>query len=149
MSQLSQSSRFEISDDADELNQEIDDTNFPRSNSTPNGSGSLPELNGHASSNGSVNGVVAAPAVGGATANTSVGSAGAGGGTTQFAARRRSSSVRKEESVDEHEMSLASIGSGVNRAHPVPLRTSSFSGEVFEGGTVPSTPRTTLTPGSY
>ncbi|XP_065086626.1 GTP cyclohydrolase 1 isoform X2 [Ochlerotatus camptorhynchus] len=119
MSQLSQSSRFEISDDADELNQEIDDTNFPRSNSISLGNGSLPELNGHG--NGSPSGAAAA-------ASTAAASVSVGGGTTSFAARRRSSSVRKEESVEDHELSVASIGSGVNRAHPVPLRTSSFSG---------------------
>ncbi|XP_001661181.2 GTP cyclohydrolase 1 isoform X2 [Aedes aegypti] len=109
---MNQSNRFEISDDADELNQEIDDTNFPRSNSISNGNASLPELNGHG------------PNV--STSTTS--SAPAGGGTTSFAARRRSSSFRKEESTDDAECSVASIGSGINRAHPVPLRTSSFSG---------------------
>ncbi|EAT46580.1 AAEL002261-PA [Aedes aegypti] len=109
---MNQSNRFEISDDADELNQEIDDTNFPRSNSISNGNASLPELNGHG------------PNV--STSTTS--SAPAGGGTTSFAARRRSSSFRKEESTDDAEYSVASIGSGINRAHPVPLRTSSFSG---------------------
>lgn len=102
------SSRYEISDDADELNQEIDDTNFPRISSTINGSGSVTSLNGNI------------------------------GGTTAFAARRRSSSMRKTESEsipdDEagQELSLmgaeSSAGPGLNRAHPAPLRTSSFSG---------------------
>lgn len=102
------SSRYEISDDADELNQEIDDTNFPRISSTINGSGSVTSLNGNI------------------------------GGTTAFAARRRSSSMRKTESEsipdDEagQELSLmgaeSSTGPGLNRAHPAPLRTSSFSG---------------------
>lgn len=137
--QLSQSSRFEISDDADELNQEIDDTNFPRSNSISNGNGSLSELNGHG--NGSVTGTAD-------TVTAAAAPAAAVGGTTSFAARRRSSSVRKEDSVDDQEQSVASIGSGVNRANPVQLRTSSISGEVFEGGTVPSTPRATLPPGT-
>lgn len=118
---MNQSSRYEISDDADELNQEIDDTNFPRSNSISNGNGSLPELNGHGSSN-NISTSTAAGGVPGSGANASV------GGTTSFAARRRSSSVRKEESADDPEYSVASIGSGVNRANPVPLRTSSFSG---------------------
>nr|XP_019933169.2 GTP cyclohydrolase 1 isoform X1 [Aedes albopictus] len=129
---MNQSSRFEISDDADELNQEIDDTNFPRSNSISNGNGLLPELNGHGNNN-----VSASTATSGVSASV---------GTTSFS-RRRSSSVRKEESTEDPDYSVASIGSGVNRANPVPLRTSSFSGEVFEGGTVPSTPRTILTPG--
>ncbi|KXJ72579.1 hypothetical protein RP20_CCG017663 [Aedes albopictus] len=119
---MNQSSRFEISDDADELNQEIDDTNFPRSNSISNGNGLLPELNGHGNNN-----VSASTATSGVSASV---------GTTSFS-RRRSSSVRKEESTEDPDYSVASIGSGVNRANPVPLRTSSFSGEVFEGGTVP------------
>lgn len=107
---MSQSSRFEISDDADELNQEIDDTNFPRSNSISNGNGSLSELNGH-----------------GTNMSASSVTSGVVGGTTSFS-RRRSSSVRKEDSVEDPEYSGASIGSGVNRANPVPLRTASFSG---------------------
>ncbi|XP_058836459.1 GTP cyclohydrolase 1 isoform X1 [Topomyia yanbarensis] len=124
--------RFEISDNADELNQEIDDTNFPRSNSI-NGTESMISLNGHA-------------------------------GMTPFATRRRSSSLRKTDSEvvdDEAEGgdnakvvattapdSLENGGPEVNRAVPAPLRTSSFSGEVFAGGnSVPSTPRTILTPG--
>lgn len=124
VSQSSQSSRFEISDNADELNQEIDDTNFPRSSaSQANGTGSLPEQNGHGGSGSSANGTAAGDSGAG---NPSA--AGGGGGTTSFAARRRSSSVRKEESVDDAEMSITSIGSGVNRAHPTPLRTASFSG---------------------
>lgn len=110
---MNQSSRFEISDDADELNQEIDDTNFPRSNSISNGNGLLPELNGHSNNN-----VSASTATSGVSASV---------GTTSFS-RRRSSSVRKEESTEDPDYSVASIGSGVNRANPVPLRTSSFSG---------------------
>lgn len=110
---MNQSSRFEISDDADELNQEIDDTNFPRSNSISNGNGLLPELNGHGN-----NIVSASTATSGVSASV---------GTTSFS-RRRSSSVRKEESTEDPDYSVASIGSGVNRANPVPLRTSSFSG---------------------
>uniref|UniRef100_A0A182KFB9 GTP cyclohydrolase 1 n=1 Tax=Anopheles christyi TaxID=43041 RepID=A0A182KFB9_9DIPT len=63
-------SKFEISDDADELNQEIDDTNFPtRSNSisfgAANGNGSTGSLNN---------------------------------GYSPFANRRRSSSIRRTES---------------------------------------------------
>ncbi|XP_062553346.1 GTP cyclohydrolase 1 isoform X1 [Armigeres subalbatus] len=139
---MNQSNRFEISDDADELNQEIDDTNFPRSNSISHGNGSLPELNGHGNGAGPLNN--STPVLAAASANApTVGT----GGTTTFAARRRSSSVRKEESTDDPEQSVASIGSGINRANPVALRTSSFSGEVFEGETVPTTPRTILTPG--
>ncbi|XP_055627685.1 GTP cyclohydrolase 1 isoform X1 [Toxorhynchites rutilus septentrionalis] len=115
-------SRYEISDNADELNQEIDDTNFPRSNSI-NGNGSITSLNG--------------------------------GGTTSFAARRRSSSLRKTESESLEDEVLNDISSqdqasshGLNRAHPPPLRTTSFTGEVFASGTTaPTTPRTTLTPG--
>lgn len=124
---MNQSSRYEISDDADELNQEIDDTNFPRSNSISNGNGSLPDalMNGHANNNVSTSSTTAASVSAGAGAGAN---APIGGGTTSFAARRRSSSVRKEESVDDPEYSVASIGSGVNRANPVPLRTSSFSG---------------------
>lgn len=106
-------SRYEISDDANVLNQEIDDTNFPRSNSSL-GNGSVSSLNG-----------------------------GGGGGTTAFAARRRSSSLRKTESEsfdDEQQPDGANSGSfgigsdntttgpGLNRAQPAPLRTSSFSG---------------------
>ncbi|XP_058457999.1 GTP cyclohydrolase 1 isoform X2 [Malaya genurostris] len=117
--------RFEISDNADELNQEIDDTNFPRSNSI-NGNGSINSLNGHA------------------------------GGMTAFANRRRSSSLRKaeSESVDDDNDDAAAAdaqengGPEVNRAVPAPNRTSSFSGEVFaSGNSVPTTPRTILTPG--
>lgn len=115
-------SRYEISDNADELNQEIDDTNFPRSNSV-NGNGSITSLNGHNSSSG---------------------------GTTVFAARRRSSSLRKTESEsmedeqlpqDQSVIGAAASGGGgappldtstsgpeVNRARPAPLRTTSFSG---------------------
>lgn len=126
-------SRYEISDDANVLNQEIDDTNFPRSNSSL-GNGSVSSLNG----------------------------GGGGGGTTAFAARRRSSSLRKTESEsfdDEQQPDGSNGGSfgtgsentttgpGLNRAQPAPLRTTSFSGEVFDNGTVPNTPRTTLTPG--
>lgn len=123
---MNQSSRYEISDDADELNQEIDDTNFPRSNSISNGNGSLPDalMNGHANNSVSTSTPAASVSVGAVGASAPIG----GGGTTSFAARRRSSSVRKEESVDDPEYSVASIGSGVNRANPVPLRTSSFSG---------------------
>ncbi|XP_055627687.1 GTP cyclohydrolase 1 isoform X2 [Toxorhynchites rutilus septentrionalis] len=95
-------SRYEISDNADELNQEIDDTNFPRSNSI-NGNGSITSLNG--------------------------------GGTTSFAARRRSSSLRKTESESLEDEVLNDISSqdqasshGLNRAHPPPLRTTSFTG---------------------
>lgn len=113
-------SRYEISDDADVLNQEIDDTNFPRSNSSL-GNGSVSSLNG-----------------------------GGYGGTTAFAARRRSSSLRKTESEsfdDEGQQQDTSTNGvetnggttadgtaatnnnpGVNRAHPAPLRTTSFSG---------------------
>uniref|UniRef100_A0A1Q3EW34 GTP cyclohydrolase 1 n=1 Tax=Culex tarsalis TaxID=7177 RepID=A0A1Q3EW34_CULTA len=126
-------SRYEISDDANVLNQEIDDTNFPRSNSSL-GNGSVSSLNGF------------------------------GGGTTAFAARRRSSSLRKTESEsfdDEQQQetngtgeangaadnSATVAGPGLNRAQPAPLRTTSFSGEVFDNGTVPNTPRTILTPG--
>lgn len=109
---------FEISDDADVLNQEIDDTNFPRANSSL-GNGSVSSLNG-------------------------VG----GGGTTAFAARRRSSSLRKTESESFEDESgqqqqqpetngtcetngtsdNTTTGPGLNRAHPAPLRTTSFSG---------------------
>lgn len=130
-------SRYEISDDANVLNQEIDDTNFPRSNSSL-GNGSVSSLNGF------------------------------GGGTTAFAARRRSSSLRKTESESFDDESgqqqqqpetngetngtasdntTTAAGPGVNRAQPAPLRTTSFSGEVFDSGTVPNTPRTILTPG--
>lgn len=131
-------SRYEISDDADVLNQEIDDTNFPRSNSSL-GNGSVSSLNGF------------------------------GGGTTAFAARRRSSSLRKTESESFDDESgqqqppeangtgetngtvtdntATAAGPGVNRAEPAPLRTTSFSGEVFDNGSVPNTPRTILTPG--
>ncbi|XP_055536261.1 GTP cyclohydrolase 1 isoform X1 [Wyeomyia smithii] len=120
MSNNSAVNRFEISDNADELNQEIDDTNFPRSNSI-NGNGSITSLTGH------------------------------GNGMTAFATRRRSSSLRKteSESIDD-EMTKDAQENGtplVNRAVPAPLRTDSFSGEVFIGNTVPNTPRTILTPG--
>lgn len=134
------SSKFEISDDADELNQEIDDTNFPtRSNSisfgVANGNGSTGSL------------------------NNSYG---------PFANRRRSSSIRRTESemTEEGEngegeaengghqqqqqdasMTLDSShqrnnengenGSssviapgGLNRARPTPIRTTSLSGEM-------------------
>lgn len=108
-------SRFEISDDAAVLNQEIDDTNFPRSNSSL-GNGSVSSLNGFGA-----------------------------GGMTAFA-RRRSSSLRKTESESFDDESgqqqqqqetngesngasdSTATGPGLNRAHPAPLRTASFSG---------------------
>ncbi|XP_058054112.1 GTP cyclohydrolase 1 isoform X2 [Anopheles bellator] len=139
------SSKFEISDDADELNQEIDDTNFPtRSNSisfgAANGNGSTGSLNN---------------------------------GYGPFANRRRSSSIRQceppaeaavgtpenhaepEESESannnngaangngengapphgERSMSVSSNSAGnaiaiggLNRARPTPIRTTSLSG---------------------
>ncbi|XP_052899487.1 GTP cyclohydrolase 1 isoform X2 [Anopheles moucheti] len=122
-------SKFEISDDADELNQEIDDTNFPtRSNSisfgAANGNGSTGSLNN---------------------------------GYGPFANRRRSSSIRRTESemtegdenghggghgpVDTGEAvnnnggengatstSVTAISGGLNRARPTPIRTTSLSG---------------------
>ncbi|XP_053674726.1 GTP cyclohydrolase 1 [Anopheles nili] len=123
-------SKFEISDDADELNQEIDDTNFPtRSNSisfgAANGNGSTGSLNN---------------------------------GYGPFANRRRSSSIRRTESEvtegDENGLvasvaptepeqtnnngsttpengtstNITAIG-GPNRARPTPIRTISLSGE--------------------
>ncbi|XP_058458000.1 GTP cyclohydrolase 1 isoform X3 [Malaya genurostris] len=97
--------RFEISDNADELNQEIDDTNFPRSNSI-NGNGSINSLNGHA-----------------------------GGMTAFANRRRSSSLRKAEsESVDDDNDDAAAAdaqengGPEVNRAVPAPNRTSSFSG---------------------
>ncbi|XP_053684508.1 GTP cyclohydrolase 1 [Sabethes cyaneus] len=100
-SSVSSVNRFEISDNADELNQEIDDTNFPRSNSV-NGNGSITSLNGHGS-----------------------------GMTAFATRRRSSSLRKTEsESVDD-EMAQDALESGapiVNRAVPAPLRTDSFSG---------------------
>uniref|UniRef100_A0A1Y9HAK5 GTP cyclohydrolase 1 n=1 Tax=Anopheles farauti TaxID=69004 RepID=A0A1Y9HAK5_9DIPT len=118
-------SKFEISDDADELNQEIDDTNFPtRSNSisfgATNGNGSTGSLNN---------------------------------GYGPFANRRRSSSIRRTESEMTEEgdengtggsvppgsetgevvglenggTNVTAIG-GLNRARPTPIRTTSLSG---------------------
>uniref|UniRef100_A0A182PIE8 GTP cyclohydrolase 1 n=1 Tax=Anopheles epiroticus TaxID=199890 RepID=A0A182PIE8_9DIPT len=129
-------SKFEISDNADELNQEIDDTNFPsRSNSisfgAANGNGSTGSLNN---------------------------------GFSPFANRRRSSSIRRTESEvtegDENGYggtappssftgengteavnnngenggtqatngSTVAITGGLNRARPTPIRTTSLSG---------------------
>ncbi|XP_035906288.1 GTP cyclohydrolase 1-like isoform X2 [Anopheles stephensi] len=119
-------SKFEISDDADELNQEIDDTNFPtRSNSisfgAANGNGSTGSLNN---------------------------------GYGPFANRRRSSSIRRTESEmtegDENgaeaaaeltgeavnnnggengaSTNVTAISGGLNRARPTPIRTISLSG---------------------
>uniref|UniRef100_A0A4Y0BRX3 GTP cyclohydrolase 1 n=1 Tax=Anopheles funestus TaxID=62324 RepID=A0A4Y0BRX3_ANOFN len=123
-------SKFEISDDADELNQEIDDTNFPtRSNSisfgAANGNGSTGSLNN---------------------------------GYGPFANRRRSSSIRRTESeMTEGDESgtgggpsetgeavnnngagggenggtttnVTAISGGLNRARPTPIRTTSLSG---------------------
>uniref|UniRef100_A0A182LTC4 GTP cyclohydrolase 1 n=1 Tax=Anopheles culicifacies TaxID=139723 RepID=A0A182LTC4_9DIPT len=122
-------SKFEISDDADELNQEIDDTNFPtRSNSisfgAANGNGSTGSLNN---------------------------------GYGPFANRRRSSSIRRTESEmtegDENgyggaageageavnnngggengggpSTNVTAISGGLNRARPTPIRTTSLSG---------------------
>ncbi|XP_055614551.1 GTP cyclohydrolase 1-like, partial [Uranotaenia lowii] len=147
-------SRYEISDNADELNQEIDDTNFPRSSSLSNGNGSLVSLNNSVYSGS--------------------------GGTTAFAARRRSSSLRKTESETLDDELAAAVVAGADQAESTnggavtsngvgngsttrpelnraqSIRTTSFSsGEVFESGnathgggdnTVPSTPRTTLAP---
>uniref|UniRef100_A0A182NJ51 GTP cyclohydrolase 1 n=1 Tax=Anopheles dirus TaxID=7168 RepID=A0A182NJ51_9DIPT len=128
-------SKFEISDDADELNQEIDDTNFPtRSNSisfgAANGNGSTGSLNN---------------------------------GYGPFASRRRSSSIRRTESEMTEEGDENGVGGGagaptvasepgevavvnnngsenggattnvtaiggLNRARPTPIRTTSLSG---------------------
>lgn len=122
-------SKFEISDDADELNQEIDDTNFPtRSNSI---------------------------SFGAANGNGSTGSLNNGYGS--FAGRRRSSSIRRTESEmtegDETGVlptasvtgepgepvnnnggengapaNVTAISGGLNRARPTPIRTISLSG---------------------
>lgn len=112
-------SRYEISDDADVLNQEIDDTNFPRSNSSL-GNGSVSSLNGFG-----------------------------GGTTAFAARRRSSSLRKTEsESFDDEsgqqqppeangtgetngtatDNTATAAGPGVNRAEPAPLRTTSFSG---------------------
>ncbi|XP_038117941.1 GTP cyclohydrolase 1 isoform X2 [Culex quinquefasciatus] len=112
-------SRYEISDDADVLNQEIDDTNFPRSNSSL-GNGSVNSLNGFG-----------------------------GGTTAFAARRRSSSLRKTEsESFDDEsgqqqppeangtgetngtatDNTATAAGPGVNRAEPAPLRTTSFSG---------------------
>ncbi|XP_053666261.1 GTP cyclohydrolase 1 [Anopheles marshallii] len=149
-------SKFEISDDADELNQEIDDTNFPtRSNSisfgAANGNGSTGSLNN---------------------------------GYGPFANRRRSSSIRRTESEmtegDENghgpgdtgeavnnnggengatSTSVTAISGGLNRARPTPIRTTSLSGEASNGADhgattnassappLNSTPRAIMTPG--
>ncbi|XP_041770952.1 GTP cyclohydrolase 1 [Anopheles merus] len=149
-------SKFEISDDADELNQEIDDTNFPtRSNSisfgAANGNGSTGSLNG---------------------------------GYGPFANRRRSSSIRRTESEmtegDENGYAAGGVGAGaalppssaggengeaannnsggggengapaaiaggLNRARPTPIRTISLSGEAASaaGGSIGATTTTT------
>ncbi|XP_055536265.1 GTP cyclohydrolase 1 isoform X2 [Wyeomyia smithii] len=101
MSNNSAVNRFEISDNADELNQEIDDTNFPRSNSI-NGNGSITSLTGHGN-----------------------------GMTAFATRRRSSSLRKTEsESIDD-EMTKDAQENGtplVNRAVPAPLRTDSFSG---------------------
>lgn len=110
-------SRYEISDDANVLNQEIDDTNFPRSNSSL-GNGSVSSLNGFG-----------------------------GGTTAFAARRRSSSLRKTEsESFDDEsaqqqpseangtgetngtDYTATAAGPGVNRAEPAPLRTTSFSG---------------------
>lgn len=112
-------SRYEISDDADVLNQEIDDTNFPRSNSSLD-NGSVSSLNGFG-----------------------------GGTTAFAARRRSSSLRKTEsESFDDEsgqqqppeangtgetngtatDNTATAAGPGVNRAEPAPLRTTSFSG---------------------
>lgn len=110
-------SRYEISDDANVLNQEIDDTNFPRSNSSL-GNGSVSSLNGFG-----------------------------GGTTAFAARRRSSSLRKTEsESFDDEsgqqqppeangagetngaDYTTTAAGPGVNRAEPAPLRTTSFSG---------------------
>uniref|UniRef100_A0A1Q3EVT8 GTP cyclohydrolase 1 n=1 Tax=Culex tarsalis TaxID=7177 RepID=A0A1Q3EVT8_CULTA len=107
-------SRYEISDDANVLNQEIDDTNFPRSNSSL-GNGSVSSLNGFG-----------------------------GGTTAFAARRRSSSLRKTEsESFDDEQQqetngtgeangaadnSATVAGPGLNRAQPAPLRTTSFSG---------------------
>ncbi|XP_058836464.1 GTP cyclohydrolase 1 isoform X2 [Topomyia yanbarensis] len=104
--------RFEISDNADELNQEIDDTNFPRSNSI-NGTESMISLNGHAGMTPF------------ATRRRS------------SSLRKTDSEVVDDEAEggDNAKVvattapdSLENGGPEVNRAVPAPLRTSSFSG---------------------
>ncbi|XP_035918039.1 GTP cyclohydrolase 1-like isoform X1 [Anopheles stephensi] len=139
-------SKFEISDDADELNQEIDDTNFPtRSNSisfgAANGNGSTGSLNN---------------------------------GYGPFANRRRSSSIRRTESEmtegDENgaeaaaeltgeavnnnggengaSTNVTAISGGLNRARPTPIRTISLSGEASNGTDNGGATTTTTNPAS-
>ncbi|XP_049299221.1 GTP cyclohydrolase 1 isoform X1 [Anopheles funestus] len=157
-------SKFEISDDADELNQEIDDTNFPtRSNSisfgAANGNGSTGSLNNgygpfanrrRSSSirrtesemtEGDENGTAGGPGeTGEAVNNNGAGGGGENGGTTT---------------------NVTAISGGLNRARPTPIRTTSLSGEASNGtdngatGTTNpssapppnSTPRAIMTPG--
>lgn len=114
MNQLNRSSRYEISDDAGELNQEIDDTNFPHNNSMSSGNASPPELNGRHNE----------------SANLS-----ATGGTTSYARRTH---FQKQESIDDPDQSSTSICSGVNRANPLPARSSSVSGSGNDHGQEPT-----------
>ncbi|XP_040153578.1 GTP cyclohydrolase 1 isoform X1 [Anopheles arabiensis] len=168
-------SKFEISDDADELNQEIDDTNFPtRSNSisfgAANGNGSTGSLNGgygpfanrrRSSSirrtesemtEGDENGYAA----GGAGAGAALPPSSAGGENGE-AANNNSGGGGVENGAP------AAIAGGLNRARPTPIRTISLSGEAGSGAggsigatttTNPSsapplntTPRAIMTPG--
>lgn len=150
-------SKFEISDDADELNQEIDDTNFPtRSNSisfgAANGNGSTGSLNGgygpfanrrRSSSirrtesemtEGDENGYAA----GGAGAGAALPPSSAGGENGE-AANNNSVGGGVENGAP------AAIAGGLNRARPTPIRTISLSGEAGSGagGSIGATTTTT------
>lgn len=147
-------SKFEISDDADELNQEIDDTNFPsRSNSicfgAANGNGSTGSLNNsypfanrrrsssirrtesEMTEDGEPSGVAGAVSI----ENGSTTGAAVTGGESLVANNNNYTNGRGGEN-GENGAASTSVGSnsvvtaigGLNRARPTPIRTTSLSG---------------------
>lgn len=147
-------SKFEISDDADELNQEIDDTNFPsRSNSicfgAANGNGSTGSLNnsypfanrrrsssirrtesemtedGEPSGAAGIGSIENSSTVPGATGGESV--AANNNNYTNGRAGENGENGAANTSVSGSNSVVTAIG-GLNRARPTPIRTTSLSG---------------------
>uniref|UniRef100_A0A182JDF1 GTP cyclohydrolase 1 n=1 Tax=Anopheles atroparvus TaxID=41427 RepID=A0A182JDF1_ANOAO len=145
-------SKFEISDDADELNQEIDDTNFPsRSNSicfgAANGNGSTGSLNNSygpfanrrrsssirrtesemteeaAAQDGEPD--VLSPV---ATAEHSAGASGEVANNNHSSGRGAENGENGASSGPNGSTSVVTAIGGLNRARPTPIRTTSLSG---------------------
>uniref|UniRef100_A0AAG5DA48 GTP cyclohydrolase 1 n=1 Tax=Anopheles atroparvus TaxID=41427 RepID=A0AAG5DA48_ANOAO len=144
-------SKFEISDDADELNQEIDDTNFPsRSNSicfgAANGNGSTGSLNNsygpfanrrrsssirrtesemteEAAQDGEPDAL--SPV---ATAEHSAGASGEVANNNHSSGRGAENGENGASSGPNGSTSVVTAIGGLNRARPTPIRTTSLSG---------------------